>query len=187
MISLRLDALGGFFIIAAIMILIYSSTFPSTMNLSMLNMVLLVTGISGALLFHTLQVSGSIDLKAVEYGLMVAVVVIISNIMIVNIKYYSQVPPINLGLFMILVAVAEETAIRGFLMPVFISKIGVWPGIILSSASWMIYHWYVSSGNPVFLTTIFLAGLILGYIDIMTKSLTPSLLAHVLNNLLVII
>ena len=186
--TLNIDIVGSSLIMFAVVILIYGSTFPSTMNLSVLSMTLLLTGLVGSLFFKTVKVSWAFDMKTIFYGIVTGIVIIISNITFANIKLYSQVAPFNLSLFMILIAVAEELVIRGMLMPFLEDLSGnMWFGIFGSALTWALYHYYVSNQNMMFLTSIFIAGLILGYVDRKMGSLTPSILAHVLNNLMVVI
>ena len=186
--TLKVDIIGASLIVGAIIILIYGSTFPATMSLSLLSMTLLVTGLAGALFWRTLSVSNTVDIPTITYGLLAGAVIVLSNVSIVNLKYFAQVTPLPVEYYMVLIAVSEEMAIRGFLMPFFERLFGnMWIGIIASSLVWTVYHFYVSGLDIYYLLAVFIAGLVLGYIDRATQSLTPSLVAHVLNNLLVII
>ena len=141
-------------------------------------------------MWKTLELSPGLDYKAIYFGVIGGLVIIFTNTIVktIDIKYFGQLPPLNVALTMVLIAVAEEIVIRGFTLPLLVRRTGsTILGVVGSSIVWAIYHFYVSGQDPFYLTTVFVAGLVLGYLDIYTKSLTPGLIAHIMNNLLAII
>src|SRR5207249_184612 len=84
-----------------------------------------------------------------------------------------------LGLF---VSIAEELLFRGLLLTSLEKKMQPWQAIGLSSIFFGVMHlgWF----NPLEVVFAYGAGVILAYLAYATKSLTPSIAAHALDNFL---
>jgi membrane protease YdiL (CAAX protease family) len=113
--------------------------------------------------------------------------IILINYFAAKIPIFALVPAQNLDIldtrFLLqLVAVAEEQFFRGFMTPYFARYVGFFPGITLSAGFFTVYHFAVYQTNPTALVVVFFGGLVLSFISLKTKRLSPSLLAHVINN-----
>ncbi|MCC6682402.1 MAG: CPBP family intramembrane metalloprotease [Phycisphaeraceae bacterium] len=76
---------------------------------------------------------------------------------------------------------SEEMLFRGFLFRGLAqSRLGIWPAIVISSLLWTGVH--VQYGLPE-LTSIFLSGLMLGWIRHVSGSIGPAIVMHVAMNL----
>ena len=84
-----------------------------------------------------------------------------------------------LGLF---VSIAEELLFRGLLLTSLEKKLEPWQAIGMSSIFFGVMHlgWF----NPLEVVFAYGAGVILAYLAYTTKSLTPSIAAHALDNFL---
>jgi len=90
------------------------------------------------------------------------------------------------GVLFIYAAVCEELAFR-FGVQRFAEKVfGVWVGLIFQAGLFCLYHWLVYPGYSVTAAFPLIAGLILGMLNVMCRDLSAPLLAHVLNNAMVI-
>lgn len=87
-------------------------------------------------------------------------------------------------MFELLIAVAEEQFFRGFLANLLITRTNAGLGILMDALIFMVYHFAVYGNSPSDLGIIFGAGLTLAFIDYRTGRVSPSIIAHVINNLL---
>ena len=180
----RIDSVGIMFITASLLILMYASTFPAVMGLSLTSAVLLIAGVTFSLTFRTAEIRPGLKPEHLIYSLLGLGAMLLANIAVFRLGELA-VAPFDITWFLILVAVSEEVMVRGFLLPWFVQRFrSVWLGIAASSLVWTIYHFYVSGGDETYLVSVFVAGLVLGYITYRSGSLTPALIAHVANNLL---
>lgn len=86
----------------------------------------------------------------------------------------------------ILMAVAEEQFFRGGLLNFLLPRLGEWGGIFGSAAIFYVYHFFVYAGNDAALWYVLGGGVILAFITVKTQRLSPSILAHVINNVLAV-
>ncbi len=87
-----------------------------------------------------------------------------------------------LAVVVIAAPVSEEMLFRGFLFRgLAATRLGVWPAIAISSLLWTVVH--VQYGLPE-LTSIFLAGLMLGWIRHASGSIGPAIAMHMAMNLI---
>jgi len=84
----------------------------------------------------------------------------------------------------VLVPTSEENFFRGFWANVAIAKLGSFGGLVAQATIFMAFHIPAYGWVPATLGIIFMDGLILGAIDNQAQSITPSILAHSMNNLL---
>lgn len=87
-------------------------------------------------------------------------------------------------MFELLIAVAEEQFFRGFLANLLITKTNAGIGILMDGIIFTVYHLAVYGSSASDLGIIFGAGITLAFIDWKTGRVSPSILAHVINNLL---
>lgn len=92
----------------------------------------------------------------------------------------------NLKLYGVLIAIAEELCFRGFVLPWFstvVGPFGPYFGIPISAGAWSIYHLYVYGTEPTALMLVFMVGIILGFIAWSKQRLWIFMGAHALVNL----
>lgn len=85
-----------------------------------------------------------------------------------------------LGMFLlagILAPIGEEMLFRGVFYPILRDRLGVWPGVLISSLIFGIIHGDIAVG-----LTAFLLGIILALIYEYSRSLWTSILVHAINN-----
>jgi membrane protease YdiL (CAAX protease family) len=84
----------------------------------------------------------------------------------------------------VLMAVSEEQFFRGGLLNFLSQRLGDWFAIFGSAAVFMVYHFFVYAGNNSALIYVFGGGVLLAFVTVKTQRLSPSILAHVINNIL---
>lgn len=77
---------------------------------------------------------------------------------------------------------AEEALFRGFLQTALERKGDVTRAVILSSLTWTLIH-----SNPYWAVSIFITGIILGYLSWRSDSVLPSFIVHATNNFLALL
>ncbi len=87
-------------------------------------------------------------------------------------------------MFELLIAVAEEQFFRGFLANLLITRTSAGVGILMDGLIFMAYHFAVYGSSVSDLGIVFGAGVTLAFIDWKTGRVSPSILAHMVNNLL---
>jgi len=89
---------------------------------------------------------------------------------------------LNLRLYAIFVATAEEQFFRAFVTPFFANRIGFAGGCIASGAFFAVYHLGAYKTDLNILTIVFLSGMVLSYIALKTQRVSPSMIAHAIVN-----
>ena len=90
-------------------------------------------------------------------------------------------------LFGILIAVAEEQFFRGFLMNWLMVKTRTLVvAYLMDGLIFAVYHLAVYGTSPANLAIVFGAGVTLAVVDWKAQRVSPSIIAHVINNLLVV-
>ncbi len=87
--------------------------------------------------------------------------------------------------FNVLEAVSEELFFRGFWMNLFLSKMDPYTAIVADGILFGIYHFYVYGYSPSLILLVMMSGMVLAYSDWRTRKLAPSLISHIINNLVV--
>ncbi len=82
----------------------------------------------------------------------------------------------------LLAPVAEELYFRGVLYTSLKAKLGVWGGAVLSAVVFAAIH-----GMPAAFITLLVIGIMLAYVFEKYKSLTPAIVAHLINNSLSVV
>jgi len=112
----------------------------------------------------------------------------------VSLPSLSAFPDTSTLLYTTSIAVAEEQFFRGFVTDSLVSYHttyailnNVYAKLILSGAIFMAYHYarYGSSGNDMLYVLV--GGTMLSWIAYKTQRLSPSMLAHVFNNILALV
>lgn len=79
-------------------------------------------------------------------------------------------------------AFAEELLARGYVLHVLRGALGWWPAILLTSAGFGLLHWWNPGATPYSLGLVTLAGIFLGVVVMVTRSLWAATLAHLAWN-----
>lgn len=72
----------------------------------------------------------------------------------------------------------EEIFFRGFALPVFARRYGLWGGILISAALFSAFHFSIGALVP-----IFIFGIVLAWLYVRTGSIYPSMVAHAVQNI----
>lgn len=83
------------------------------------------------------------------------------------------------------VIVGEELVWRGVVQASLVHRLGAWRGVALAAVVYALVH--VSLGSPVLVAVAFFCGLAWGTLRATTASLVPTLVAHLLWNVLVLL
>ena len=76
----------------------------------------------------------------------------------------------------------EEVFFRGFAMPAFARRYGLWGGILMSAALFALFHLSIALLIPVFIF-----GIVLGWLYARTGSIYPSMAAHAVQNVVALL
>ncbi|MBA3891097.1 MAG: CPBP family intramembrane metalloprotease [Gemmatimonadaceae bacterium] len=79
-------------------------------------------------------------------------------------------------------AFLEELIARGYVLHVLRGALGWWPAIVLTSAGFGLLHWWNPGATPFSLGLVTLAGIFLGVVVMVTRSLWAATLAHLAWN-----
>ncbi len=86
-------------------------------------------------------------------------------------------------------AVAEEISLRGYIQPKLETRIGKWPGLLITALLFSILHLpkiFISQlADPTLLIDAFILGIVFGFIRNKTNSIYYSILCHVCGNLII--
>lgn len=83
------------------------------------------------------------------------------------------------------IIIGEELVWRGVVQASLVERLGVWRGVILAAAVYAFVH--VPLGAPVLVAAAFGCGIAWGTLRAVTQSLVPTLIAHILWDLLVLL
>ena len=172
---LKVDSIGQLLIVLGVILLVYFSVIEALKSIQIL--VIMLAGLTLALIFRTIEFTYTYDYQAILYGLIAVLGVSLSGI-----ATFILAQAISSTYYLVLIAIAEEILVRGFMLPVFARYSNPYLGIVASSVVWSVYHIVTANLETTYFIYILLSGLVYGYIDVYTRSLTPSLLAHTLIN-----
>ena len=176
----------------AITELVFLSVFPGDLQIDSIIAILIL--ISGLVMQRYFKVDAQegIDDKAKSqvfvYSSVAVVIFFILNIYVPKLPLSVESVIGNAFLpdkmFELLIAVAEEQFFRGFLANLLITRTNAGIGILMDAIIFAVYHLAVYGNSPADLGIIFGAGLTLAFIDYKTGRVSPSIIGHVINNLL---
>jgi membrane protease YdiL (CAAX protease family) len=98
----------------------------------------------------------------------------------------SKMAVIDQQLFGVLMAISEEQFFRGFITSYFVDRTNPFIGCAGSSGVFAVFHFAVYGTSPTALTFIFMSGLILSFVAYKTGLISPTMIAHIINNLVAI-
>ena len=173
--QLKLDLVGQGVVVMALTLLVFFSVIQTLESVHIL--VLLLSGLFLSYIYNTIKMVNTVDPAAVVLGIATTLVVMISAVAVSYLQSMSMY-------YLVIVAVAEEVLVRGFMLPFFARLSNVYIAAVASSTVWAVYHIVTSQLNPSYFLYIFISGLVYAAVDIYTSSLTPSLVSHVLVNFL---
>jgi len=177
---------------AAVMISVYISTFDLGL-VSLMPAILLVAGIALQLqgIGFEEPVEGEVfsteGFETVMYGVLAIAVISIGGFLTARLPLSTQLSVTDAMLLGSLMAVAEEQFFRGYVTQWLISKMGPSPGILLGAVIFTVYHLAVYHTSIENLLYVLIAGMILGWTCNKTGRISPAILAHCINNLLVVV
>lgn len=96
-----------------------------------------------------------------------------------KITHYTPQQRALFALMGVIAAIPEETIFRGILQPTLQTKVGRWPGILLTAAIFAVYHLQFGFALPLVVSHIF-TGLVLGLLRERTGTLWAPAIAHAL-------
>ena len=169
----------------AVILIVFASVLPYAITSNTKAFLILTTlalaGVAMGLLAGKSRLSADVDAQGLMYGFLAAGVVGISGIIL----HFTSLS--ITGLVLIYSAVAEELAFRFGAQRLAERVMGPSIALIFQAGLFMLYHWMVYPGYSLAAAYPLIAGLVFGTVNMVTKDLTPSLIAHVLVNALVAI
>jgi membrane protease YdiL (CAAX protease family) len=105
-----------------------------------------------------------------------------SNTLTTDLSSSSQ-GVVSVAVWLVLAGICEEFTFRGFLQNALNRKYSFIPAVLISSLAWGLFHF---DPQFIYIISIFLAGLILGYVYHRSHSYVISAMAHSTLNLIVL-
>ena len=119
-----------------------------------------------------------VDMRSVVLGLMAAGVIGLTNL-VMHATALSMV-----SYTVLYAAICEELAFRFGVQRLAERVMGPAVGVVFQAGLFMLYHWMVYPGYTLFAAYPLVAGLVFGTVNMTTRDLTPSLIAHFTVNAL---
>jgi len=98
---------------------------------------------------------------------------------------FRALPPVIASLALLPVIIGEELVWRGVVQTELVRRIGPWRGVILAALAYALAH--APLGSPLLVAVALLCGMAWGTLRAVSGSLVPSLLAHLVWDLLVLL
>ncbi len=107
-------------------------------------------------------------------------------------RLHPAFAPVSLIGTVLLVGITEEMAFRGWLLNALVPRVGEMPALAVSSALFILIHFPIWYTGGLFLTpltllrsclSIFMLGMLFGYVFLREKNLLPAMLVHMTWNL----
>ena len=92
-------------------------------------------------------------------------------------------PPAIASLALLPVITGEELVWRGLVQTELVRRLGRWTGVVLAALAYALAH--APLGSPLLVAAALLCGMVWGTLRAATASLVPSLLAHLVWDILV--
>jgi len=182
------DGLSQTLTILAVMIVIYLSTFETTVVI-LFPAVLLITGL--VLQFYLQRRVEVVDSLAESAGnIGFYTLVALAGIALAGFvsPAVSRLPKMELTgvdavLYAVLISISEEQFFRGAILNFLLSLTNATVAIFSSAAIFMVYHFAVYGTSTSNLVYVLVGGLALAWADYRSGRISPSMLAHLINNL----
>ncbi len=177
------DAVSLVFIVLAGAIFMYVGLWETEMQMkAIFAAVLLFGGLIMSMFMHYTTIQ-QLPPKALVWTGVAFGMIMLTNFSVSLLPALSTTP-INWSLFAVLIAISEEQFFRGFMTPFFANRLGMIGGSIAGGVLFGFYHYAVYSADVQALLVVTVVGIALSYIALYTKSATPGMVAHALNNFL---
>ena len=188
---IRQDSLSKMLIVISMMLTVYLATFETT-TLVLFPGILLLIGLVMEFYLESKRefvdhITEPKSMKQIGYYTIIALLgMFMSGYMIdmTNMTVLSGVSAIGFG---VLMAVAEEQFFRGFITDFLLTR---FPNYILalvtSAGVFTIYHLARYGGQPDAMMYVFAGGFILSWVSWKSQRLSPCMLAHAINNIIVV-
>lgn len=178
----------------ALMIIIYLSTFIGFTDMLLIPFALLIGGMITQLWVNRRVPEqdpslSADDLKSILFYVLIALAGIgLGSFLIPGL--FTPAMPVELAiydqyLYGSLYAISEERFFRGGVTSFLDWKFGRYPIVVYfgSAIIFWVYHFAVYGSNIDKLMYVLIAGVMLSYVTLKSKRITPSSLAHIINNL----
>ena len=96
---------------------------------------------------------------------------------------FRALPPAIASLALLPVITGEELVWRGLVQTELVRRLGRWTGVVLAALAYALAH--APLGSPLLVAAALLCGMVWGTLRAATASLVPSLLAHLVWDILV--
>jgi membrane protease YdiL (CAAX protease family) len=167
----------------AIILLVFAAVLPYAIPSGDRAFVILatiaLTGVSMGLLAGIPKLEAGLDTNSVMYGLLAMAVVGIAGVML------SYATLSSVKAVIIFAAVAEELGFRFGVQRLAEKVMGTAVALVFQAGLFMLYHWMVYPGYTFQAAYPLIAGLVFGAVNMFTRDLSSSLIAHVSVNVLV--
>lgn len=184
--QVKQDFISISFILIAMIIFFYSATWSGDMAFkAIIGVVLLIGGLVFAFILGYSQVA-PVGSKVFIFSLLAFGAIMVTNLVVKLFPTQAATTaasgPISWALFSVLIAISEEQWFRGAITPFMVNSVGVILGSVMAGAVFGIYHFAVYGDQPTALMVVTMAGIMLSYLAIESKSITPGMIAHASNN-----
>lgn len=188
---IRADGLSYMYTIMATLIAVYMATFEMGV-LILFPVILLISGVALQIYF-TRKVEADTDMDVSEAGSILFYTIAALAVIAVSSFFIASLPRIipkfqltgfDTALFAALMAIAEEQFFRGAVTSFLLIYTVPTAAIIGSGAIFTVYHLAVYGTNASALLYVFVAGVVLAWVAYRSGRLSPSMTAHLINNIL---
>jgi len=186
----RADGLSYTYTIMATLVAVYLATFELGIAI-LFPVILLTTGVALQMYFNR-KVEADDDLDMHDAGQILFYTIVCLAAISITSFFVSIVPEItsmqltgfDTLLYGVLMAVAEEQFFRGAVLSFFLSVTAPVMAIMGSAAIFTVYHLAVYGTDLATLTYVFVGGAVLSWAVYRSRRLSPSMTAHIANNIL---
>lgn len=187
------DSLSHVLVVTAIIITIFLSTFETT-TIVLFPAVLLMAGLIMEFYLerhreYTDHIFEPLTMRKIGYYTVLALFgIFITGYAVKYVELPMQLTGYDALMYSILIAVAEEQFFRGFITDWLLSRIAnPMVALFTSALVFMTYHFARYGTATDALIYVFAGGFILSYVAYRSKRLSPTMLAHILNNVVAVL
>jgi len=187
------DGLSQVLTILAVMLIIYLSTFETTVTV-LFPAVLLITGLvlqfylqrRVEVVDHLAESAGNIGF----YTLIALAGIALASFMapaVTRLPVKMELTGVDAMLYGALIAVSEEQFFRGAILNFLLTLTNATVAIFSSAVVFMVYHFAVYGTATSSLVYVLVGGLALAWADYRSGRISPSMLAHIMNNVIAVL
>lgn len=188
---IRADSLSYAYTLTATLVAVYLATFELGLTI-LFPVILLTTGVALQIYFtRTVPVDDSLDMREggqiLFYTIVCLAAVAITSFFVTALP--RLVPSMRLTgfdtmMFGILMAVAEEQFFRGATLSFLLKMTAPLVAIFGSAAIFAVYHLAVYGTDVGAMAYVFVGGMVLSWVVYRSRRISPSMTAHIANNIL---